>query len=344
MLQRIDLADRVSSRARGRRCGSRASPSDTLVRDALERLAPRPRASSRAGTRGSEKQDPRRGGPRRRQLRRRDRAPARERDPRRAARAASPARARGGARRRRPVLPHVGSAARRPGPAPSSRRSTCPRTTGSSCCSRTACASPRPADVYARLRRRGGADGFDERRARLSATLGRGPARRATSRRSRRTTSRPRRSRNELRALGAFRADVSGAGPAVYGLFLHRAQAAAAERDLRASARTWSRFPLGTVEHDGRQRVARACAATIEHGTTRSAAGCRRAGSGSRSGSLSSRASSSRSHRSSRVDGDRARDPVARALPLLGPERPVATPPAQVRGSPAPRRPSRSWS
>ena len=26
---------------------------------------------------------------------------------------------------------------------------------------------------------------------------------------------------DELRALGAFRADVTGAGPAVYGLFLH---------------------------------------------------------------------------------------------------------------------------
>ena len=32
-----------------------------------------------------------------------------------------------------------------------------------------------------------------------------------------------------LRALGAFRADVSGAGPAVYGLFLH-------EHDARAAA------------------------------------------------------------------------------------------------------------
>ena len=36
-----------------------------------------------------------------------------------------------------------------------------------------------------------------------------------------RTTSRPRRSRPSCSPLGAFRADVSGAGPAVYGLFEH---------------------------------------------------------------------------------------------------------------------------
>jgi shikimate kinase len=46
-----------------------------------------------------------------------------------------------------------------------------------------------------------------------------------------------------LRELGAFRADVSGAGPAVYGLFLHRGPAAAAERELRRHGRTWLTVP-----------------------------------------------------------------------------------------------------
>jgi 4-diphosphocytidyl-2-C-methyl-D-erythritol kinase len=48
----------------------------------------------------------------------------------------------------------------------------------------------------------------------------------------------------ELLAHGAFRADVSGAGPAVYGLFHHRQQALAAARKLRARARTWVVAPV----------------------------------------------------------------------------------------------------
>jgi 4-diphosphocytidyl-2C-methyl-D-erythritol kinase len=47
----------------------------------------------------------------------------------------------------------------------------------------------------------------------------------------------------ELRSLGAFRADVSGAGPTVYGLFLHREPAAAAEREMRRLGRTWLTVP-----------------------------------------------------------------------------------------------------
>jgi len=43
----------------------------------------------------------------------------------------------------------------------------------------------------------------------------------------------------ELRAAGAFRADVSGAGPALYGLFHHRRDADAARRALRSLGRTW---------------------------------------------------------------------------------------------------------
>ena len=47
----------------------------------------------------------------------------------------------------------------------------------------------------------------------------------------------------ELHAAGAFRADVSGAGPALYGLFQHRRDAAAARRTLRRLGRTWIAAP-----------------------------------------------------------------------------------------------------
>jgi 4-diphosphocytidyl-2-C-methyl-D-erythritol kinase len=47
----------------------------------------------------------------------------------------------------------------------------------------------------------------------------------------------------ELLRLGAFRADVTGAGPTVYGLFHHRRDAAAAERELRRLGRTWITVP-----------------------------------------------------------------------------------------------------
>jgi 4-diphosphocytidyl-2-C-methyl-D-erythritol kinase len=46
-----------------------------------------------------------------------------------------------------------------------------------------------------------------------------------------------------IRAAGAFRADVSGAGPALYGLFHQRADAEAARRALRRLGRTWTVAP-----------------------------------------------------------------------------------------------------
>jgi 4-diphosphocytidyl-2-C-methyl-D-erythritol kinase len=49
---------------------------------------------------------------------------------------------------------------------------------------------------------------------------------------------------DELRALGAFRADVSGAGPAVYALFHRREHALVAARRLRLRARTWVAAPV----------------------------------------------------------------------------------------------------
>jgi 4-diphosphocytidyl-2-C-methyl-D-erythritol kinase len=98
------------------------------------------------------------------------------------------------------------------------------------------------ASVYDAFDRRDGAGGFDERRTRLSEAL-------AEARRARDLAALPPNDlasspfADELRGLGAFRADVSGAGPAVYGLFLHRATAAAAEREVRRHGRTWITVP-----------------------------------------------------------------------------------------------------
>jgi 4-diphosphocytidyl-2-C-methyl-D-erythritol kinase len=98
------------------------------------------------------------------------------------------------------------------------------------------------ASVYAEFDRRGGADGFDARRTALSEAL-------AAIKRPRHLATLP---PNDLASsphaarlleLGALRADVSGAGPVLYGLFLHRAQAAAAERELRPLGRTWITVP-----------------------------------------------------------------------------------------------------
>jgi 4-diphosphocytidyl-2-C-methyl-D-erythritol kinase len=48
---------------------------------------------------------------------------------------------------------------------------------------------------------------------------------------------------DELRERGAFRADVTGAGPAVYGLFRAEAQAEAARRSLEVRGETWLTTP-----------------------------------------------------------------------------------------------------
>jgi 4-diphosphocytidyl-2-C-methyl-D-erythritol kinase len=98
------------------------------------------------------------------------------------------------------------------------------------------------AAVYEDFDRRGGANGHAERRAVLDRAL-------AEVRRPRDLAALPPNDlassplAGELRELGAFRADVTGAGPAVYGLFHHRERAMAAERELRRFGRTWITVP-----------------------------------------------------------------------------------------------------
>jgi 4-diphosphocytidyl-2-C-methyl-D-erythritol kinase len=99
------------------------------------------------------------------------------------------------------------------------------------------------AGVYAAFDARDGAAGFEERRARLTAAL-------AAVKTSGDLAALPPNDlassplADELLRLGAFRADVSGAGPAVYGLFHERRAAAAARRALRARAATWLTVPV----------------------------------------------------------------------------------------------------
>jgi 4-diphosphocytidyl-2-C-methyl-D-erythritol kinase len=96
--------------------------------------------------------------------------------------------------------------------------------------------------VYEQFDARSGADGYEERRASLLAALER-------VRRPRDLALLPRNDlagspvAGELLEHGAFRADVTGAGPAVYGLFLHKPPAEAAERALRRHGRTWLAAP-----------------------------------------------------------------------------------------------------
>lgn len=98
------------------------------------------------------------------------------------------------------------------------------------------------AAVYGAFDGRGGGEGFAGRRTALLEAL-------SAVRRPRDLAALPPNDlassplADELRGLGAFRADVSGAGPVVYGLFHHRAQAAAAERELRRHGQTWLTVP-----------------------------------------------------------------------------------------------------
>ena len=103
------------------------------------------------------------------------------------------------------------------------------------------------ADVYARFDGRGGDRGFAERRDALRRAL-------AEVRRPRDLAALPPNDlagsplAAELVRLGAFRADATGAGPAVYGLFHHRAAAERAANALgRRVRRAWVTAPAWYV-------------------------------------------------------------------------------------------------
>jgi 4-diphosphocytidyl-2-C-methyl-D-erythritol kinase len=98
------------------------------------------------------------------------------------------------------------------------------------------------ASVYAAFDERNGADGWEDRRTALLDALERvARPRDLAALPANDLASSP--LAEELVALGAFRADVSGAGPIVYGLFHHEAPAKAAKRALRRAGRTWLTAP-----------------------------------------------------------------------------------------------------
>jgi 4-diphosphocytidyl-2-C-methyl-D-erythritol kinase len=98
------------------------------------------------------------------------------------------------------------------------------------------------AAVYDAFDRRGGAEGYPGRRTKLQEGL-------AVAERPRDLAALPLNDlassplTDELRELGAFRADVTGAGPTVYCLFHHRRHAVAAERIVRGHGRTLITVP-----------------------------------------------------------------------------------------------------
>jgi 4-diphosphocytidyl-2-C-methyl-D-erythritol kinase len=98
------------------------------------------------------------------------------------------------------------------------------------------------ASVYEAFDARRGSEGFDERRAALRHAL-------AHISRARDFAALPRNDlaasplAAELEGEGAFRADVSGAGPTIYGLFSRKADAQRARRALRGVGKTWLTVP-----------------------------------------------------------------------------------------------------
>ncbi len=107
------------------------------------------------------------------------------------------------------------------------------------------------AAVYAAFDRRDGAAGFDERRRHLladletvhtAAALGRLPPNDLAD-----VELTGPDLAHRLRTEGAFRADVSGAGPCVYGLFASIVEAQTAAASVAAAARTWVTVPVATT-------------------------------------------------------------------------------------------------
>ena len=98
------------------------------------------------------------------------------------------------------------------------------------------------ADVYAAFDARSGERVYDERKGALLAAL-------EQVRRPRDLAALPPNDlsssplADDLRTLGAFRADVTGAGPIVYGLFLHGHAARNARKRISSRGRTWLTAP-----------------------------------------------------------------------------------------------------
>jgi 4-diphosphocytidyl-2C-methyl-D-erythritol kinase len=91
------------------------------------------------------------------------------------------------------------------------------------------------AAVYARF---GAESGFDRRKADLLAAIASGDLEALPPND---LVSSP--LATQLRNLGAFRADVTGAGPTVYGLFNDRASAARAAAAVEGLGRSWIAAP-----------------------------------------------------------------------------------------------------
>jgi 4-diphosphocytidyl-2-C-methyl-D-erythritol kinase len=97
-------------------------------------------------------------------------------------------------------------------------------------------------DVYAALAERGVPTGFRNRRAELKRALARIVRPRDLADLPPNDLARSPLA-DELRDLGAFRADVSGAGPVVYGLFMRRSEAERARTAFSRRAKTWLTVP-----------------------------------------------------------------------------------------------------
>ena len=234
VLQRIDLADGISLEAAD---ADSRSPAFRTTRSCATRCWRWRGGGRRAALDGRDREaDPGRRRPRRRELGRGGRASARERDASRAAcGTSSSARDRGRDRRRRALLPGRRAAAgnrRRERAGPLELRERLP-------------GRARPA-------RRGREVVDGERCTRRSSARTDSPSagplfarrsRRATSQRCRRTTSPPLRSQTSSWSSARSAPDVTGAGPAVYGLFAEDERAEAARRALASRGRTWLAGP-----------------------------------------------------------------------------------------------------
>ena len=107
--------------------------------------------------------------------------------------------------------------------------------------------------VYHSFDERRGAEGFDQRKAAFRETLARvARARDLAALPANDLASSP--LAPELEQLGAFRADVTGAGPTIYGLFERRDDAERAASAMRREGPTWLSRPIAAGD---RLRVAR---------------------------------------------------------------------------------------